>query len=107
MLHSGGTGTFGDEGGTTLNMGGHMYLCQNVRLAASLRIRSTDRSAASGFGPLTRRLFVQGQIWTNFIGVAYQLQDVTEEDGGFICIPGSHKYHPALSASCRRPCPTA
>ena len=36
----------------------------------------------------------QGQIWTNFIGVAYQLQDVTEEDGGFICIPGSHKYHP-------------
>jgi hypothetical protein len=57
VLHSGGTGTFGDEGGTTLNMGGHMYLCQN------------------------------GQMWTNFIGVAYQLRDVTAEDGGFICIP--------------------
>lgn len=57
VLHSGGTGSFGDEGGTTLAMGGHMYLCQN------------------------------GQIWTNFVGVAYQLQDVTEQDGGFICIP--------------------
>ena len=57
VLHSGGTGTFGDEGGTTLNMGGHMYLCQNVRPAASLRIRSTYPSAASGFGPLTPQAF--------------------------------------------------
>lgn len=24
VLHSGGTGSFGDEGGTTLNLGGHM-----------------------------------------------------------------------------------
>ena len=46
MLHSGGTGTFGDEGGSTLNMGGHMYLCQNVRPnpTPSLRTRSADRS---------------------------------------------------------------
>ena len=28
-----------------------------------------------------------GQFWTNFIGVAYQLLDVMEQDGGFICIP--------------------
>ena len=45
VLHSGGTGTFGDEGGTTLNMGGHMYLCQNVRPnppPPSLRTRSAD-----------------------------------------------------------------
>jgi len=49
---------FGDEASSTLSLGGHMYLSQG------------------------------GQIWTNNLLVAYQLQDVAPGDGGFLCIPG-------------------
>ena len=58
VLHSGGSGMFGDEGSSTLALGGHMYLSQN------------------------------GQVWTNNLMVAYQLEDVNAGDGGFVCIPG-------------------
>ena len=58
VLHSGGSGAFGDEASSTLSLGGHMYLSQG------------------------------GQIWTNNLLVAYQLQDIAPGDGGFLCIPG-------------------
>ena len=35
--------------------------------------------------------YVNGRMWNNLIGVCYQLADVNPGDGGFVCIPGSHK----------------
>ena len=32
-----------------------------------------------------------GRIYCEFINVAWQLRDVTRADGGFVCVPGSHK----------------
>lgn len=35
--------------------------------------------------------YVNGRMWNNLIGVCYQLADINPGDGGFVCIPGSHK----------------
>ena len=35
--------------------------------------------------------YVNGRMWNNLVGVCYQLADVNPGDGGFVCIPGSHK----------------
>ena len=35
--------------------------------------------------------YVNGRIWNNLVGVCYQLADINPGDGGFVCIPGSHK----------------
>ena len=32
-----------------------------------------------------------GRVYSEYVNVAWQLRDVTLEDGGFVCIPGSHK----------------
>ena len=32
-----------------------------------------------------------GRIYSQYVNVAWQLRDVTRADGGFICVPGSHK----------------
>ena len=32
-----------------------------------------------------------GRVYAEFLNVAWQLRDVTAADGGFVCIPGSHK----------------
>ena len=32
-----------------------------------------------------------GRVYTDYVNVAWQLRDVTREDGGFVCVPGSHK----------------
>jgi ectoine hydroxylase-related dioxygenase (phytanoyl-CoA dioxygenase family) len=32
-----------------------------------------------------------GRIYSAYLNVAWQLRDVTLEDGGFVCVPGSHK----------------
>ena len=32
-----------------------------------------------------------GRVYTDYLNVAWQLRDVTREDGGFVCVPGSHK----------------
>lgn len=42
-------------------LGGHVYFCRN------------------------------GQMWNNLIAVCYQLADINPGDGGFVCIPGTHK----------------
>ena len=34
---------------------------------------------------------VAGRTYCNYINVAYQLRDVTEADGGYMCVLGSHK----------------
>ena len=38
-----------------------------------------------------------GQIYTGLTVISYNLQDVSPEDGGFSCIPGSHKSDFQLS----------
>lgn len=46
--------------------------------------------------------WVQGQMYNGLIVVMYALEDVNPGDGGFICVPGSHKanvkYHPAVDS---------
>ena len=43
-------------------------------------------------GRVNFRYFVQGdQIFTGLTVVSFTLQDIAEQDGGFACIPGSHK----------------
>lgn len=32
-----------------------------------------------------------GRVYAEYLNVAWQLRDVTREDGGFVCVPGSHK----------------
>ena len=33
----------------------------------------------------------EGRMWNNLIAVCYQLADINPGDGGFVCVPGSHK----------------
>ena len=32
-----------------------------------------------------------GRVYAEYLNVAWQLRDVTPADGGFVCVPGSHK----------------
>ena len=43
-----------------------------------------------------------GQIYTGLTVVSIALQDITEEDGGFACIPGSHKSDFTVPAADRK-----
>ena len=38
-----------------------------------------------------RYRYENGTMWNNLMGVCYQLADINPGDGGFVCIPGSHK----------------
>ena len=42
--------------------------------------------------------FRNGRMWNSLVGVCYQLADVNPGDGGFVCIPGSHKANFDLPA---------
>ena len=48
---------------------------------------------ASGVTPseTNHYTFRNGRCYSEYINVAWQLRDVTAADGGFCCIPGSHK----------------
>jgi hypothetical protein len=39
--------------------------------------------------------WVQGKMYNGLIVVMYALEDVNAGDGGFVCVPGSHKAHAA------------
>ena len=41
--------------------------------------------------PSNNYLLQNGRTYCDSVNVAWQLRDVTEADGGFICVPGSHK----------------
>ncbi len=34
-----------------------------------------------------------GRVYAEYLNVAWQLRDVKREDGGFVCVPGTHKTH--------------
>jgi hypothetical protein len=55
-----------------------------------------------GGGPNFRYMVNNGRIHTGLTVVSYALQDVSREDGGFACIPGSHKSTMPLSAEDRK-----
>jgi ectoine hydroxylase-related dioxygenase (phytanoyl-CoA dioxygenase family) len=44
--------------------------------------------------------WVQGKMYNGLVVVMYALEDVNPGDGGFVCVPGSHKanvaYHPEV-----------
>lgn len=41
--------------------------------------------------PANNYLLQNGRTYCDSVNVAWQLRDVTEADGGFVCVPGSHK----------------
>lgn len=43
------------------------------------------------YDPCQYYLFRNGRMYNGLIAIAYHLTDVTQGDGGFGCIPGSHK----------------
>ncbi|MEE2754056.1 MAG: phytanoyl-CoA dioxygenase family protein [Candidatus Latescibacterota bacterium] len=68
------------------------------RLGSARAICSVEGTSGhglhSGSDPVTpvRSYALQnGRTYCESINVAWQLRDVTEADGGFVCIPGSHK----------------
>ena len=44
-------------------------------------------------------VFQNGRTYSEAINVAWQLRDVVEADGGFVCVPGSHKARYPLPPS--------
>jgi ectoine hydroxylase-related dioxygenase (phytanoyl-CoA dioxygenase family) len=46
---------------------------------------------ATPFDPSQYYIFRNGQMYNGLIVVAYNLKDVNPGDGGFACVPGSHK----------------
>ena len=41
--------------------------------------------------PLHSYVLQNGRTYCESVNVAWQLRDVTDDDGGFVCVPGSHK----------------
>lgn len=54
-------------------------------------IGATLHGGAVPFRPLTSFRFSDGRMYNGLSVVAYNLADVNPDDGGFGCIPGSHK----------------
>ena len=55
-------------------------------------------------GSVNFRYYVRGgRIYTGLTVISFNLQDVSEADGGFACIPGSHKAEFGLSPEDRKP----
>lgn len=54
----------------------------------------TEGCVLHGGGTLVHKhayRYVNGRMWNNLVGVCYQLADINPGDGGFVCVPGSHK----------------
>lgn len=53
-------------------------------------------------GGIDQYHWVQGKIYCGLVGVSYSLVDVEPGDGGFVCVPGSHKtnlpYAPPINS---------
>jgi ectoine hydroxylase-related dioxygenase (phytanoyl-CoA dioxygenase family) len=74
-------------------MMGSGFVFRNARAICSVK-GTSGHGLHSGSDPATPvRAYAQqnGRTYCEAINVAWQLRDVTEADGGFVCIPGSHK----------------
>ncbi|MCZ6636309.1 MAG: phytanoyl-CoA dioxygenase family protein, partial [bacterium] len=74
-------------------MMGSGFRCRNARAICSMK-GTSGHALHSGTEPVKPKntyVFQNGRTYCDSINVAWQLRDVQEEDGGFVCIPGSHK----------------
>ncbi len=74
-------------------MGGSGFRCGGPTGFLSVK-GSTGHSLHDSNEPLNPSrsyVFKNGRSYCEAITVAWQLRDVTDEDGGFACVPGSHK----------------
>lgn len=53
---------------------------------------------AEPINPSRQYVFQNGRSYCEAVTATWQLRDVTEEDGGFCCVPGSHKTNYSLPA---------
>ena len=74
-------------------MMGSGFRCRNVRAICSPKGTSGHglHSFSEPAKPVNTYVLQNGRAYCDSINVAWQLRDVCEADGGFVCIPGSHK----------------
>jgi hypothetical protein len=74
-------------------MMGSGFRCRSVRAICS--VKGTSGHGLHSFSeparPVNTYVLQNGRAYCDSINVAWQLRDVCESDGGFVCIPGSHK----------------
>ncbi|MBT5832755.1 MAG: hypothetical protein HOH77_21410, partial [Candidatus Latescibacteria bacterium] len=74
-------------------MMGSGFRCRDARAICSAEGWSGHRlhSGADPIKPKNTYMLQNGRVYCDSINVAWQLRDVCLSDGGFMCIPGSHK----------------
>ena len=74
-------------------MGGSGVRTENPSLFASVKGTSGHKLHTNGepINPSRQYVFQNGRSYCEAITATWQLRDVNEEDGGFCCVPGSHK----------------
>lgn len=74
-------------------MMGSGFRCRDARAICSIEGWSGHRlhSGADPVKPKNTYMMQNGRVYCDSINVAWQLRDVRVSDGGFMCIPGSHK----------------
>ena len=74
-------------------MMGSGFRCRSWRAICSPKGTSGHglHSFADPARPVNTYVLQNGRTYCDSINVAWQLRDVCEADGGFVCIPGSHK----------------
>ena len=82
-------------------MMGSGFRLRNMRAICSPKGTSGHglHSGADPIRPSNGYLMQNGRAYSEAINVAWQLHDVRESDGGFVCIPGSHKARYPLPPS--------
>ena len=74
-------------------MEGSGFRCGNATAICSVK-GTAGHALHSGSDPArsgNSYFFQNGRTYCDSVNVAWQLHDVTEADGGFVCLPGSHK----------------
>ena len=74
-------------------MEGSGFRCGNATAICSVK-GTAGHALHSGSDPArpgNSYFFQNGRAYCDSVNVAWQLRDVTEADGGFVCVPGSHK----------------
>jgi ectoine hydroxylase-related dioxygenase (phytanoyl-CoA dioxygenase family) len=82
-------------------MMGSGFLLRNLRAICSVKGTSGHglHSGADPIRPSNGYLLQNGRAYCEAINVAWQLHKVSESDGGFVCVPGSHKARYPLPSS--------
>ena len=77
----------------------HVYL--DVIRSGLSPIGATLHGGGTPYNPVTFYDFRNGRMHSGLFVVAYNLADVAPEDGGFACVPGSHKSNYSFPAEWR------